>query len=365
MMKNQKDNKIRKPSQITLDLTDRCQLQCVTCSKWHTSAADVIGKELTTNEWKSVILNIRDWLGEGASFWFSGGEPFLRDDIFELASYAKSLGLHAASMTNGYSIRHLTELIVDSDIETISISLNAVNDPEIHNASRGRKDAFEKTMEAILSLKKIREEKGGRLNISIATIIFPENLEEIIPLAEFTKKNGLTGIMFQIIDDVDAFHSFYEHKCYDTEHYRMPDALKNQYQKMSVRGGEIISQLMELKKEGYVIYNTFEQLEAMRTFLKDPDRIVRKIPCDVADTGMGIDPYGEVRLCFNMSPVGNVKDEKMEEIWKGSNACSCRAATKNCKMYCRLLNCNFDKSHKSLVHRAVHKGIRILKGYRM
>ena len=25
----------------------------------------------------------------------------------------------------------------------------------------------------------------------------------------------------------------------------------------------------------------------------------------------------------------------------------------------------FDKSHKSLVHRAVHKGIRILKGYRM
>ena len=35
-------NKLEKPQQITFDLTDRCQMQCVTCSKWKTVPSDVM-----------------------------------------------------------------------------------------------------------------------------------------------------------------------------------------------------------------------------------------------------------------------------------------------------------------------------------
>ena len=115
---------LEKPMQITFDITDRCQMECVTCSKWKTVAAEVMPKELTTEEWKKVLNDLRAWLGEGFWFCFSGGEPFLRPDIFELAEYAKSLGIKVASMTNAFSIQNLYEKIVDSPIESLNISLN-------------------------------------------------------------------------------------------------------------------------------------------------------------------------------------------------------------------------------------------------
>ena len=44
-----------KPEQITFDITDRCQMKCVTCSKWCSAPSDVISKEMTTEEWKKAI----------------------------------------------------------------------------------------------------------------------------------------------------------------------------------------------------------------------------------------------------------------------------------------------------------------------
>ena len=106
---------LEKPQQITFDLTDRCQMQCVTCSKWKTVASDVMSKELTTDEWKKALSELRNWLGEGFWFCFSGGEPFLRQDIFEIAEYAKNSGI---PLINGLCDQeHPTQTI--ADLQTI------------------------------------------------------------------------------------------------------------------------------------------------------------------------------------------------------------------------------------------------------
>ena len=133
---------LSKPQQITFDVTDRCQMRCVTCSKWKTVASDVMDKELTTEEWKDVLNKLRNWLGEGFWFCFSGGEPFLRPDIFELAEHAHSLGIKVASMTNSFSIENLYEKIVDSPIESLNLSLNGINNPRTHDESRGREGSY-------------------------------------------------------------------------------------------------------------------------------------------------------------------------------------------------------------------------------
>ena len=146
------DKTLEKPQQITFDITDRCQMKCVTCSKWKTVSADVINKELTTDEWKSVLDKLHNWLGEGFWFCFSGGEPFLRQDIFELSEYAHSLGIKIASMTNGFSISNLYEKIIDSHIESLNFSLNAINNPLVHDISRGREGSYQKTVSAIFEL---------------------------------------------------------------------------------------------------------------------------------------------------------------------------------------------------------------------
>lgn len=330
-----------KPNQITFDITDRCQMKCVTCSKWKTVAGDVISKELTTQEWKKVLDGLHEWLGTDFWFCFSGGEPFLRPDIFEISEYAASLGINVASMTNGFSIEQYLEKIVNSSIKSLNISLNSIQNPEIHNTSRGRNESHQKIMNAIKRLNELKNETGKELWINISTIVFPENLDELVPLAEFVKENNLGGIMFQLMDDKESFHGYNVQKACPTGSYKMPDELKKEYMNMSSHACEVFDKLAEMKKDGYSIFNTFEQIEAIKMFLKNPDDILKAIDCRVGETNFAIDPYGDVRLCFNMAPVGNIRENTPKEIWENNLSKACRKSTSKCKMYCRLLNCNF------------------------
>ena len=355
---------LEKPQQITFDITDRCQLRCVTCSKWKTVPSDVISKELTTDDWKKVLSDLRSWLGVGFWFCFSGGEPFLRQDIFELADYAHSLGIKVSSMTNAFGIQNLYEKIIDSHIKELNLSLNAINNPAVHDVSRGREGSYEKAIDAVMTLKKLRDEKGKSVSINIATIVFPENVEEVIPLVEFVTKNKINGIMFQLLDDKESFHGYHYQKECNTMDYIMPKELRVQYQNMSKRMIEIVNTLIEMKRAGHSIYNSYKQLEAMKVFFNNPDDILKEIKCDVGSTNFAIDPYGDVRLCFNMQPVGNIKLNKPEEIWINSKAQTCRAMTKTCKMYCRMINCNFKgnfvNSKEQLFQKLRNRAVKML-----
>lgn len=350
---------LEKPQQITFDVTDRCQMKCVTCSKWKTVASDVLDKEMTTEEWKKAMSDLKNWLGEGFWFCFSGGEPFLRSDIFELAEYAHSLGIKVASMTNAFSIQHLYEQIINSPIESLNISLNSITNSTIHDDSRGRNTSFEKSLDAIMQLKELRDKKHSNLGINIATILFPENIEEAVPLVEFVTRNKINGIMFQLLDDKESFHGYIYQKSCKTSNYEMPQDLRLRYKSMSKRAIEVIDRLIEMKQCGHSIYNSYEQLEAMKMFFENPDSILKAITCDVGSTNFAIDPYGDVRLCFNMLPVGNIKENSPEEIWNNKKSQVCREMTKTCKMYCRMLNCNFKGNfanfNKSFIEKIFNK----------
>ncbi len=349
---------LKKPEQVTFDLTDRCQMKCTTCTKWQTNPADVIDKELTTEEWKNVIKNLQEWIGEGFWFCFSGGEPFLREDIYEIASYAKSLGLHPSTMSNAFSLEKHYEKIVDSDIESINISLNAVNDKSAHDVARGRECSCEKAIAAILELNRLKKEKNSNLGINISTVMMPENLDEVIPLVEFITLHKLNGIMFQLIDDVDSFHAYSELAGMNTSKYKMPEILYKMYVSMGEKAIPLMDRLIEMKKAGYSIYNSYEQLEAFKVFFKNPHEILKSINCDVGSTNIAIDPYGDVRLCFNMEPVGSVKTQTPAEIWESIKSEKCRKLTKSCKMYCRMLNCNFKQDFAKRNNPPVFKRIK-------
>jgi len=77
-------------------MTGRCNLDCIHC---HAFGGDASYDELTEEEGRALIdqvaaLDIR-------SFVFTGGEPLLREDIFDLIAYAKSIGFSVFIATNG------------------------------------------------------------------------------------------------------------------------------------------------------------------------------------------------------------------------------------------------------------------------
>ena len=156
----------KKPVSFSFNNTERCQSHCVTCNGWKTPS-EYAEKEMTTAEWKAVLLNMHRWLGN-YQFIISGGEPFIREDIFEVTKYASDLGDTVNVITNGLAIPNLIDELLNSAFTNIIFSLNAVKNPSIHNESRGREDAFKKTMDSIqnLNYRNKHEENHKWKNIS-------------------------------------------------------------------------------------------------------------------------------------------------------------------------------------------------------
>ena len=100
---------------------------------------------------------------------------------------------------------------------------------------------------------------------------------------------------------------------------------------------EAINEIIELKKAGYPIGNGFNQLEAFKIMISNPEQI-QNTECRVGENNFAIDPYGNCRICFCMEPIGNLKDSLPENLWFSETANEIREKISKCTKKCRLLN---------------------------
>ncbi len=140
------------PIAMTFAITYRCQCKCVHCSAGRHLQKDKI--ELTTDEAKKLIDDAQK-LGV-TIIAFTGGEPLLREDLFELVSYVNKKKALPVMFTNG---QFLTEENVNklSEAGLYSVFLS-IDSPyaEEHNKLRGMPGLFKTAIEGV----KRAQEKG-------------------------------------------------------------------------------------------------------------------------------------------------------------------------------------------------------------
>jgi len=121
---------VKRPTYAYITITSVCNSRCRYCDMWKNKAEN----EPDTEEWKRIIDELVR-LGV-VTLTFSGGEPFIRKDLFELASYAKSQGLITMVVTNLslFKEQHI-EKIADS-FDFFGISIDSTH-PDIYKEIRG------------------------------------------------------------------------------------------------------------------------------------------------------------------------------------------------------------------------------------
>jgi radical SAM protein with 4Fe4S-binding SPASM domain len=175
MKENAMTEDIINPETVYFHLTERCTLKCIYC---YISAGEIIGDELSTDE---IIALLGDIIKlNPKKLVFTGGEPLLRGDIFDLANRFKSLdrnkriGLYIN--TNGTLItRDIAHKLIES-FDEIRISLDGPE--EINDALRG-KGTFDRVMQAIDYI----QEAGGDPTISIT--LTSKNISRLKELMSF------------------------------------------------------------------------------------------------------------------------------------------------------------------------------------
>jgi MoaA/NifB/PqqE/SkfB family radical SAM enzyme len=83
------------PEVVHLEISGRCNLSCPYCY------VEKGAMELGTSEWKEIIDQLAGPSLRIFQLTFGGGEPLLRDDIFDLARYVNGRGLDLTMTTNG------------------------------------------------------------------------------------------------------------------------------------------------------------------------------------------------------------------------------------------------------------------------
>ena len=165
---------------VAWETTRRCNLACVHC---RAAAEDhVYDNELDTKAAFKLMDQIRE-TGQPIII-LTGGEPLLREDIFDIAAYGTKIGLRMVMAPNGTLITaDNARKMKESGIKRISISLDGSTEAG-HDNFRGIKGAFKGALQGIEYAKSVG------LEFQINTTITKSNLDEIPKILSLAESLG-------------------------------------------------------------------------------------------------------------------------------------------------------------------------------
>jgi len=138
------------PGHPVWEVTGACNLRCIHC---HAVSGQAAKDELTTDEGKRLIDMIAAE-SEFRTLIYTGGEPLVRPDIFELLRHSQKAGLANIIATNGTLIdEEMAFKLKDHGVVCHAISLDAA-DPSVHNMVRNKAGAFDLAMRGIEATRK-------------------------------------------------------------------------------------------------------------------------------------------------------------------------------------------------------------------
>lgn len=319
-----------RPWWVVIDITDRCFFRCPTCAKWHAAPRR---EELGTDDWRRVLDRLGGWLGR-FHLSFTGGEPLLRQDLPDLIAWAKQSGATTNLMTNGYLVDEaLVARLIVAGLDSVSISLNGLA-AGTHDRSRGVPGSFDRAVNALALFK-----ESGKVQVSVSAVLSGDNAEEIASLVTWARSKGIDGVGIQ--PQVPAF-AFQPH-----DEALPSDSFASQGVDLSPEDraavDRSIGRLIAMKREGYPIVSSERLLNATRRYFQRSDEKSFS-GCLAGFDNVLVDPYGEVRICNLMEPLGNAREADPGELWYSPRARQQRRVSGRCRKPCRLLICNVEDS---------------------
>ncbi len=142
---------------VIWNLTRRCNLTCKHC--YALSADHHYPGELSLAEVETVMQDLRAY-GVPVLI-LSGGEPLLRDDLFEIAARAQALGFYTALSTNGTLIDSaMARRIAAQNFDYVGISIDGTR--ATHDKFRRLQGAYDASLRAIRLLREEGVKTGLR-----------------------------------------------------------------------------------------------------------------------------------------------------------------------------------------------------------
>ncbi len=291
---------------VVWNSTRACNLRCKHC---YASARMNPGEgELTTAEAKRFIDDLAEY--RVPVILFSGGEPLMRPDFFELAAYAREKGIRPTVSTNGTLItREAAWRLKETGVGYVGISIDGLR--ETNDRMRGFSGAFDAALEGVRNCVAVGQRVGLRFTITKYNY---REVDDIFDLVEAEK-----------IDRVCFYHLVYSGRGsqlveQDLSHADKRAVIDRIYERTAdfCRRG-LAKEILTVDNHADVVY-TYLKLKAT-----EPEKAARvwewlqNAGGNRSGIAIGcVDWYGNVHPDqFTMNhTLGNVRERKFGEIWE-------------------------------------------------
>ncbi|MBN2071486.1 MAG: radical SAM protein [Candidatus Krumholzibacteriota bacterium] len=158
---------IPKPYFLDLEITNKCNFNCKDCSSHFMEKK---GEELSTEEIFAVIEDA--WKLGARHLNFSGGEPFMRPDLFEIARRARDIGFMLTVNTNGSLIEEKSIKLISTLFDGVILSIDTL-DPELHSRIRPG------PLNVQGFIRKCEQLRKAGIRVRISTVLRRENINDL------------------------------------------------------------------------------------------------------------------------------------------------------------------------------------------
>ena len=281
-------------SAMTKDGHWHCNQKCVHCYAAGQTLSEE--KELSTDDWKKILDRCRSACIPQVTF--TGGEPTMREDLFELISYARwfisRLNTNGIRLTEDYC-RKLRQ----AELDSVQITFYSA-DPEVHNRLVGAK-RYEETLAGI------RNALAQGLSVSINTPLCTLNRDYGKTLALLHELGVVYVTCSGLITTGSAAGS--ESEALQLESSELEEILRRSVAYCHENGMEIA-----FTSPGWLEEEVFDELN------------IASPSCGACLSNMAVTPGGNVVPCqswLSGKPLGNMLTDDWNVIWE-SEACRTR-----------------------------------------
>ncbi len=294
---------------VVWNTTNRCNLRCLHC---YINAEDHNYKnELSTEEAKRLIDDLAHM--KIPVLLFSGGEPLMRQDIFELGAYAINKGIRSVISSNGTLITPLiAKKIKDAGFSYVGISIDGSE--KTHDQFRQMPGAFKKALQGVQNTLKTGVMSGIRFTVN------RQNYKDLPEILDLCEKEKIPRFCLYHLVYAGRGREMVKDDITPSESREIVKMLIEKAKDWCARGVNTEILTTDNHADGIYIKKHLEMTDTEQA--KEVNTLLKMHGGCSAGTKMSnIDPVGNVHPCqfWSHLSLGNIREKRFSEIWLEPN----------------------------------------------
>jgi MoaA/NifB/PqqE/SkfB family radical SAM enzyme len=317
-------------------ITSQCNCKCSFCELGIENKYNP-AEEVTTERAFEIVHELKEI---GVKYvTFSGGEVFLRKDIWDIIKELKTNGFKVGIVSNGLLLNSLSKEKIEfmnQYLDTLVISIDS-SIPSEHNMFRNTPQLFELIMKGIIKLQ-----LQGFKNITFESIIMSQNYKRIPELIQLTKDIGIRKIMFRPINIISNFPQLSkvsnknEFADYDVE-----EIIK--YIDLGIEKAKKLKVDTDLMFNRKWITEYFKNLKVKDGFFHD--KVMKNYFCFIPFAYVIINYNGGLLPCLLLNEKGNIREGCLKEERKKADGIREQLGRRE---FFDICNCCFDQANNNV-----------------